>query len=93
MLLLMVIFCWDFFWADGYTVYPDYFIVNFLHILVFFFAFVDCCGRDMNVCWTRPLGWTSADVLVVKSCVPHYLLSFSQAIQFSSEFSFYGCNK
>lgn len=36
MLLLLVIFCWDFFWADGYTVYPDYFIFNFLHILILF---------------------------------------------------------
>lgn len=57
------------------------------------FTFVDRCGKNANICWTRHLGSTCADVLVVKSCILLYPLSISQAIQFSSEFSFYGCNK
>lgn len=93
MLLLLINFSWDFFQGRWLHCLSRLFYIPFLAHPDILFAFVDCCGRDINVCWTRPVGWICADVLVVKSCALHYLLSISQAIQFSSEFSFYGCNK
>lgn len=86
LLLLVILGGGDFFLGSWSHCLSRLFYIQFLAHPDILFAFVDCCGRDTNVCWTRPLGWTFADVLVVKSCVLHYLLSISQAIQFSSEF-------